>query len=29
MTADQIATIEDFKQQIIDGAIEVPTAPAG
>lgn len=29
MSDDQIATIEDYKQQIIDGAIEVPTAPAG
>ncbi|NNE12904.1 MAG: BMP family ABC transporter substrate-binding protein [Ilumatobacter sp.] len=29
LTADQIATIEDYKQQIIDGAIEVPTVPEG
>ena len=29
LTEDQIATIEDFKAQIIDGSIEVPTAPAG
>jgi basic membrane protein A len=29
LTAEQIATIEDYKQQIIDGAIEVPTTPEG
>ncbi|MAT03713.1 MAG: BMP family ABC transporter substrate-binding protein [Acidimicrobiaceae bacterium] len=29
LTEDQIAQIEDFKAQIIDGAIEVPTAPEG
>jgi basic membrane protein A and related proteins len=29
LTAEQIATIEDYKQQIIDGAIEVPTVPEG
>ncbi len=29
LTADQIATIDDYKQQIIDGAIEVPTVPEG
>ncbi len=29
LAEDQIATIEDYKQQIIDGAIEVPTAPEG
>ncbi|HSJ90562.1 MAG TPA: BMP family ABC transporter substrate-binding protein [Ilumatobacter sp.] len=29
LTAEQIATIEDYKQQIIDGAIEVPTVPGG
>jgi len=27
LTDEQIATIEDYKQQIIDGAIEVPTTP--
>jgi basic membrane protein A len=27
LTEEQIATIEDYKQQIIDGAIEVPTVP--
>ncbi len=29
LTEDQITTIEDYKQQIIDGAIEVPTTPEG
>src|SRR5690606_34847677 len=29
LTEEQIATIEDYKAQIIDGAIEVPTVPAG
>jgi basic membrane protein A len=29
LTAEQITTIDDYKQQIIDGAIEVPTVPAG
>ena len=29
LTEDQIATIEDYKAQIIDGTIEVPTTPAG
>ncbi len=29
LTDEQIATIEDYKQQIIDGAIEVPTTPEG
>jgi len=29
LTAEQISTIEDFKAQIIDGTIEVPTAPGG
>ena len=29
LTAEQIATIDDYKQQIIDGAIEVPTVPEG
>ena len=29
LTEDQIATIEDFKAQIIDGTIEVPTTPEG
>jgi basic membrane protein A len=29
LTDEQIATIEDYKQQIIDGTIEVPTTPEG
>ncbi|MCB0968550.1 MAG: BMP family ABC transporter substrate-binding protein, partial [Ilumatobacter sp.] len=29
LTADQITQIEDFKAQIIDGTIEVPTTPEG
>ena len=29
LTAEQIATIEDYKQQIIDGTIVVPTTPEG
>jgi basic membrane protein A len=29
LTEDQIAQIEDFKAQIVDGTIEVPTTPAG
>jgi basic membrane protein A len=29
LTAEQITTIEDFKAQIIDGTIVVPTAPEG
>lgn len=29
LTEEQITTIEDYKQQIIDGAIEVPTTPEG
>lgn len=29
LTDEQITTIEDYKQQIIDGAIEVPTTPEG
>jgi basic membrane protein A and related proteins len=29
LAEDQITTIEDYKQQIIDGAIEVPTTPEG
>ncbi len=29
LAEDQIATIEDYKQQIIDGTIEVPTTPEG
>ncbi|HWL42330.1 MAG TPA: BMP family ABC transporter substrate-binding protein [Ilumatobacter sp.] len=29
LTADQIATIEDYKAQIIAGTIEVPTTPGG
>ena len=29
LTDDQIAQIEDFKAQIIDGTIEVPTTPEG